>query len=85
MGRLEARDLYDFWYLTEIEGMIVSEHEIEFRNKAEHKGHDPNRFQETVLSKADKFERDWGKKLKHQINNLPDFDEVMRQTKRTLK
>lgn len=85
MGRLEARDLYDFWYLTEIEGMIVSEHEIEFRNKAEHKGHDPNGFQETFLGKVDKFERDWEKKLKHQITNLPDFNEVIRQTKRNLK
>lgn len=85
MGRLESRDLYDFWYLTEIERLDVKEHDIEFQNKAAHKGQDPDRFQEVVLDKADKFERDWEKKLKHQINDLPDFNEVMRETKRNLK
>lgn len=84
MGRLEARDLYDFWYLTEIERLDVSEHDIEFRSKAEHKGQNPDRFQEVVLSKMEKFKRDWEKKLKHQINDLPDFDEVMREAKRNL-
>jgi predicted nucleotidyltransferase component of viral defense system len=85
MGRLEARDLYDFWYLTETERLVVSDHAIEFKNKAEHKGQDPNRFQEIVLGKENKFQRDWEKKLKHQIKNLPNFDEVMRQMKRNLK
>lgn len=85
MGRLEARDLYDFWYLTEIERLDVTEHDIEFRSKAAHKGQNPDRFLEVVLGKSDKFERDWEKKLKHQINDLPDFDEVMRETKRNLK
>lgn len=85
MGRLESRDLYDFWYLTEIERLDVKEQDIEFRNKAAHKGQDPDRFQEVVLGKADKFERDWEKKLRHQINDLPDFNDVMRETKRNLK
>jgi len=35
MGRTEPRDLYDFWYLTEIEGINVDEHTFPFYNKAE--------------------------------------------------
>jgi uncharacterized protein len=85
MGRLEARDLYDFWYLTEIERMDVSEHNIEFRSKATHKEQNPDKFQETVLAKEEKFKRDWINKLQHQINDLPEFEEVMRGVRRNLK
>lgn len=37
MGRTEPRDLYDFWYLTEVERIKVAEHVIPFHNKAERK------------------------------------------------
>jgi len=51
MGRTEPRDLYDFWYLTEIEGIAVSEHLFPFYNKAENKKHDPKQLMEKVLKK----------------------------------
>jgi len=85
MGRTEPRDLYDFWYLTEIEQLDVSEHTIPFYNKAKHKKHDPKRFMEKVLGKEAAFKRDWNKKLAAQIHDLPMYDEVFRRTKRHFK
>jgi len=85
MGRTEPRDLYDFWYLTEIEKMKISGYLFEFQNKAQHKRQDPKRFLEKVLSKETAFKRDWEKKLVSQIHNLPKYEEVFREAKRHLK
>lgn len=84
MGRTEPRDLYDFWYLLEIERLEPKDHNIEFNSKAKHKGHEPDKFAVTVLKKVDVFKRGWEEKLRHQIHDLPKFDDVMRQIKRNL-
>jgi len=85
MGRTEPRDLYDFWYLTEIERFDISEHLFEFQSKAQHKKQDPKRFLEKVLSKETAFKRDWEKKLVSQIHDLPKYEEVFREAKRHFK
>jgi predicted nucleotidyltransferase component of viral defense system len=85
MGRTEPRDLYDLWYLTEIERLDILEYLFEFQNKAKHKKQDPKRFAEKVLNKEAAFKRDWDKKLVSQIHDLPKFEEVFRETKRYLK
>ena len=85
MGRTEPRDLYDFWYLTEIERLNISEYLFEFQNKAQHKKQDPQRFLEKVLNKETSFKRDWEKKLISQIHDLPQYEEVFREAKRHFK
>ncbi len=85
MGRTEPRDLYDFWYLTEIERLDVSEHIYSFNNKAEHKKHDPKKFMEKVLGKEIAFKRDWERKLASQIHDIPEYAEVFRGAKRHFK
>ena len=85
MGRMEPRDLYDFWYLMEIERMKIKEHSIEFRSKAKHKGHNADDFSEKVLKKEATFKRDWIGKLENQIHDLPKFDDVFREVRRHLK
>ncbi len=85
MGRTEPRDLYDFWYLTEIEGVQIASHLFEFENKAQHKKQDPKKLLEKVLSKETAFKRDWEKKLVSQIHDLPEYEEVFRQAKRHFK
>lgn len=85
MGRTEPRDLYDFWYLTEIEGINIDEHIFPFYNKAENKKHDPKLLIEKVLKKETAFKRDWEKKLASQIHDIPKYDEVFRGAKRHLK
>lgn len=85
MGRTEPRDLYDFWYLTEIEQLDVAEYIYSFNNKAEHKKHNPKKFMEKVLSKEAAFKRDWERKLASQIHDIPEYAEVFRGAKRYFK
>lgn len=85
MGRTEPRDLYDFWYLMEIERVKIKDHWGEFERKAKHKGQNPDEFSAKVLKKENTFKRDWDKKLMNQIHDLPKFDDIMRETKRHLK
>ena len=85
MGRTEPRDLYDFWYLTEIERFEITDHLFEFENKARHKKQDPNKFTEKVLSKETVLKRDWTKKLVTQIHDLPEYEKVFREAKRHFK
>jgi len=84
MGRTEPRDLCDFWYLTEIERLDISNHLFEFQNKAQRKKQDPNKFTEKFLSKEKAFKRDWNKKLASQVHDLPEYDTVFREAKRHL-
>lgn len=85
MGRTEPRDLYDFWFLTEIKLLDVSEHIYSFNNKAEHKKHNPKNFMQKVLSKETAFKRDWERKLASQIHDIPEYAEVFRGAKRHFK
>jgi uncharacterized protein len=85
MGRTEPRDLYDFWYLTEIERMSVNDHNIEFRSKAKHKNQNPDEFAAKVLKKEKAFEIDWKEKFQNQINDLPKYADVFRKSKRHLR
>ncbi len=85
MGRTEPRDLYDFWYLTEQDGMKVSEHKGEFERKAQNKKHDPAKFEEKVLGKEKNLKKDWERKLENQMNDLPKYDDIFRESKRNFK
>ncbi len=51
MGRIQVRDLYDFWHLTENERMSTKEHKPEFERKARNKKLNHEQFQEKVSSK----------------------------------
>jgi predicted nucleotidyltransferase component of viral defense system len=81
MGRTEPRDLYDFWHLTEYKGMDT-EHQPEFDRKAKNKGHDP---EAKVLAKEKVLKQCWEKKLENQVHDLPKFDDVFRQARRSFK
>jgi predicted nucleotidyltransferase component of viral defense system len=87
MGRTISRDLYDFNYLTEEEGMKLEDVYIEFMTKAENKGHNPKEFIDKVKPKEDIFKRDWEESLIKQIKkgDLPDFKEVWRKANRKFR
>ncbi len=85
MGRTEPRDLYDFWYLMEIERLDIGENLISFENKAERKKQNPKQFADKVMSKEIAFKRDWDYKLASQIHDLPKYEEIFRQSKRHFK
>ncbi len=85
MGRTQARDLYDFWHLTENERMSTKEHKPDFERKAKNKKLNPDQFQQKVLAKERNFKQAWQLSLENQIHDLPKFDDVFRETKRYFK
>ena len=85
MGRTEPRDLFDFWYLTQIEGLRPKDFKQEFERKAKNKKHTPNHFSEKVLSKEKNLKRAWEEKLENQIHDLEEFDDIYSQIKKHLK
>lgn len=85
MGRTEPRDIYDFWYLTEQDGLKPKDYRGEFERKATNKKHDPAKLEEKVLAKEKNFKKDWERKLENQMDELPKFDDVFRESKRNFK
>lgn len=85
MGRTEARDLYDVWRLLETSTIDLVLLSHDFVAKAKHKGHRAVRLRETLEAKASKFESQWDKRLAHQIQGLPHFEEVMRAVRRHVR
>jgi predicted nucleotidyltransferase component of viral defense system len=85
MGRTEARDLYDVWWLFEsgrTEPVLLAH---DFLRKAEHKRQDPARLEPLLGSKEPTFARQWAIRLAEQVRELPHFDEVMRAVKRHVR
>lgn len=82
MGRSEPRDLYDFWHLTEVEGMDVRGVLPDFARKAANKGLSASEFMEKTVAKEARFKKDWENKLRSQIHELPPFEAVFREAKR---
>jgi predicted nucleotidyltransferase component of viral defense system len=85
MGRTEARDLYDVWWLFEfgrIEPVLLAH---DFLRKAQHKGQDPARLEPLLGSKEPRFASQWQTRLSQQVTNLPYFDEVMRAVRRHVR
>ncbi|OFY61943.1 MAG: hypothetical protein A2Y71_09135 [Bacteroidetes bacterium RBG_13_42_15] len=70
MGRTLPRDLYDFEYLTNKEGIELQDVFIELQRKAEHKGYNPEEFIQKVTEKEKIFEKAWTENLSHQIRDL---------------
>lgn len=85
MQRSVPRDLYDLWYLFEIENYDIRDYIFCFQRKAEFKGKNPNEFIDEVLSKEKIFKINWEKSLSAQMNKIPDFNQVWREIGRHLR
>lgn len=85
MQRMQARDFYDIWYLLESQGMNPHFYSAEFRIKCESKGINPNDFNYKLEQRISQYKGRWQSSLSDQIQDLPPFDEVLRQVLRHLK
>jgi predicted nucleotidyltransferase component of viral defense system len=85
MGRTIPRDIYDFEYLTNAEGIELQDVFIEFQQKAEHKDQDPKEFVQKVTAKEKIFEKAWTENLSHQIKDLRKFKDVWRDFNKQLR
>jgi len=85
MGRTIPRDLYDFEYLTNTEGIELQDVYYEFQSKAEHKGHNPAEFILKVTEKEKVLEKAWTDNLSNQIKDLRKFKDVWRDFQKQLR
>jgi len=85
MSRTIPRDLYDFEYVTNFEGIELQDIYSEFRAKAEHKGHNPDEFVEKVSEKEKILEKAWNDNLRYQIKDLQSFRDVWRNFQKQLR
>ena len=76
MGRTIPRDLYDFDYLTNNEGIDMQDIFYEYQSKAKHKGHNPDEFVAKVTAKERVLEKAWTTNLSNQIKDLRRFKDV---------
>jgi predicted nucleotidyltransferase component of viral defense system len=79
LSRTQPRDYYDLWYLSEKEGMEMTDHRFEFEAKARYKGLGPDSLQEKLEGKVNVFKSRWESSMKDQIAELPPFEQVHRE------
>jgi predicted nucleotidyltransferase component of viral defense system len=85
MQRMQARDFYDIWYLLEVHGMDVDFYINEFKTKCENKDVNPADFYSKLTQRLPQYKGRWQKSMADQIQNLPDFETVLREVMRHLK
>jgi predicted nucleotidyltransferase component of viral defense system len=84
-ARNEPRDLYDLWHLTSNQGIQLDRltgaicQKIQFRSK-ECKG-----LEAAILQKEARLKALWSGRLAYQMTKLPQFDDVFRAIRRTLR
>ena len=83
--RMQARDLYDIWYLLEEHGLDVDFYLNEFKNKCVSKGLDPSSFPTKLSERIPQYRGRWQVSMKDQIKELPGFEKVEREVQRHLK
>lgn len=83
--RTIPRDIYDIWYLTEKAGIDIQDVTFGFKDKTEHKDHDPLSIMDVLQAKERKYKASWENSLKHQVKNLPEFDQVWREVNRQVR
>ena len=85
IGRTEPRDLYDAHFLLRLGNIDYLSVPEGFKSKAEHKGIDPRKISTALLEREPTMSRLWDNRLSLQVDALPQFKRVLRETKQALK
>lgn len=85
MQRMQARDLFDIWYLLEINEMKVDFYMNEFTMKCASKELNASDFHKKISARLPQYKGRWQNSLREQIKDLPDFERVEREVQRHLK
>ena len=83
--RTQPRDIYDLWYMLDVDNLDLEAYRTEFELKVKHKGLNPEDFMNKLEEKESKFKIMWEKYLSNQIHNLPDFNGVFRDLLKHLR
>lgn len=84
-ARNEPRDLYDVWYLTELEKMDLSALIPEITAKLEFRDRGLDGMGEEFGKKEARLKKLWQMRLANQMAELPHFEEVYRSVQRTFR
>ncbi len=84
-ARNEPRDLYDLWYLTSLEGIILAPLAEAMRQKLELRGKPFQGIAEAIRKKEARLKALWSGRLAAQMIALPEFDDVFRAVQRVLR
>ena len=85
MQRMQARDFYDLWYLLVNHEIYVEFYVNEFIEKCKNKGLQAADFHRKIIERLPQYKGRWQSSLKEQINELPEFDKVERETLKRIK
>ena len=85
MQRMQARDFYDIWYLLVVHNMEADFYIKEFKTKCECKAVNPADFHAKLEQRLPQYKGRWQKSMADQIQDLPDFETVLRSTMRKLR
>jgi uncharacterized protein len=84
-ARNEPRDLYDLWFLTSHSGVDIG-HLIEaITEKLRFREKDIAGVEDRILAKEARLKTLWDGRLGHQMEALPQYDEVFRTVRRELR
>jgi predicted nucleotidyltransferase component of viral defense system len=84
-ARNEPRDLYDLWYLTVEPGVDLSQLVEAITEKLRFRLKNIAGLEGRILQKEQRLKALWTGRLGHQIEALPEFDEVFRAVRRELR
>lgn len=85
IGRTEPRDLYDAHFLLTLGNIDYLSVPEGFKAKAEYKGIDSHRLSTVLLEREPTMSRLWENRLSLQVDPLPQFQRVLRETRRALR
>jgi predicted nucleotidyltransferase component of viral defense system len=85
MQRMQARDFYDLWYLLTKHGIEVDFYVSEFKTKCESKNLNAEDFPIKLNERLPQYKGRWQSSLNEQIKDLPEFEQVERETLRCFR
>ena len=84
-ARNEPRDLYDLWYLTSNQGIQLDHLTDAISQKLDFRGKPCKNLEAAILQKEARLKALWSRRLAYQMPTLPEYEEVFRAIRRTLR
>jgi len=84
-ARNEPRDLYDLWYLTEHGHVALGQVVEAITRKLAARGQEHGNMAGALKAKEPRYRRLWQTRLAHQMATLPEFEQVFRAVRRSLR
>jgi len=84
-ARNEPRDLYDLWFLTTRAGIEIGDLNEAIREKLRFRKKENAGLEDRIIAKEARLKTLWNSRLGHQMERLPEFDEVFRVVRRELR